>query len=47
MLKNNLSTALEPVVDAFWALSYPILPLIDLSYKGGNQGPNNGFCQKF
>lgn len=31
--KNNLSKALEPVVDAFWALSYHVLPLIDLSYK--------------
>ncbi|MGA7369283.1 MAG: hypothetical protein WBX01_09145 [Nitrososphaeraceae archaeon] len=31
--KINLSNALEPVVDAFWALSYPILPLIDLSYR--------------
>lgn len=31
--KNNLSKALEPVVDAFWALNYPILPLIDPSYK--------------
>jgi len=31
--KNNLSEALEPVVDAFWALSYPILPLINMSYR--------------
>jgi hypothetical protein len=31
--KSNLSEALEPVVDAFWALSYSVLPLIDLSYK--------------
>ena len=31
--ENNLSEALEPVVDAFWALSYSILPLIDFSYK--------------
>lgn len=31
--KNNLSKALEPVVDSFWALNYHILPLINPSYK--------------
>jgi predicted transcriptional regulator len=31
--KYNLGKDLEPVVDALWALSYPALPLIDLSYK--------------
>jgi predicted transcriptional regulator len=31
--KYNLGKDLEPVVDTLWALSYPTLPLIDLSYK--------------
>ncbi|MPZ07686.1 MAG: hypothetical protein GEU26_14930 [Nitrososphaeraceae archaeon] len=31
--KYNLGEDFEPVVDAFWALSYSILPLIDPSYK--------------
>jgi hypothetical protein len=31
--KYDLGKDLEPVLDAIWALSYPTLPLIDLSYK--------------
>jgi len=31
--KYNLGEDFEPVVDALWALSYSILPLIDPSYK--------------
>jgi hypothetical protein len=30
--KNGLGNYFEPVVDAIWVLSYPILPLIDPFY---------------